>query len=197
MNSAFKKMMCRFLAVALITLPFQTGQASMISTDQVSSAATVQANRSLVLNHLNRAQTVSEFQALGLDAQQARDRVAAMTEKPWFKFYNKNVSGFVKNFFKDRGFQVFIALNGEEALSLVKKERPEIVLLDIKMKGMDGVAALKHIKEIDKSIKIIMVTALEDQDKMNEAYKLGACDYITKPLVLDYLEQAVLKNLKG
>ncbi|WP_310450576.1 PA2779 family protein [Sulfuritalea sp.] len=81
MNSAFKKMMCRFLAVALITLPFQTGQASMISTDQVSAAATVQANRSLVLNHLNRAQTVNEFQALGLDAQQARDRVAAMTDE--------------------------------------------------------------------------------------------------------------------
>ncbi|MDZ4251158.1 MAG: PA2779 family protein [Sulfuritalea sp.] len=80
MNTAFKKMMCRFLAVALITLPFQTGQASMIGTDQVSAAATVQANRSLVLNHLNRAQTVSEFQALGLDAQQARDRVAAMTD---------------------------------------------------------------------------------------------------------------------
>ena len=81
MNTAFKKMMCRFLAVALITLPFQTGQASMISTDQVSAAATVQANRSLVLNHLNRAQTVNEFQALGLDAQQARDRVAAMTDE--------------------------------------------------------------------------------------------------------------------
>lgn len=81
MNTAFKKMMCRFLAVALITLPFQTGQAAMIGTDQVSAAATVQANRSLVLNHLNRAQTVSEFQALGLDAQQARDRVAAMTDE--------------------------------------------------------------------------------------------------------------------
>lgn len=81
MNTAFKKLMCRFLAVALITLPFQTGQASMIGTDQVSSAAMVQANRSLVLNHLNRAQTVGEFQALGLDAQQARDRVAAMTDE--------------------------------------------------------------------------------------------------------------------
>lgn len=107
-----------------------------------------------------------------------------------------DICDFVQNFFKDRGFHVFTALNGEEALSIVKKERPEMVLLDIKMKGMDGVATLKHIKEVDKAIKVIMVTALEDQDKMNEAYKLGACDYITKPLVLDYLEQAVLKNLK-
>jgi two-component system response regulator (stage 0 sporulation protein F) len=108
-----------------------------------------------------------------------------------------DICDFVKTFFKDRGFHVFTAFNGEEALSIAKKERPDLVLLDIKMKGMDGLAALKHIKELDKSIKVIMVTALEDQDKMHEAYKLGACDYITKPLILDYLEQAVLKNLKG
>lgn len=108
-----------------------------------------------------------------------------------------DICDFVKTFFKDRGFQVSVALNGEEALSVIKKDRPDLVLLDIKMKGMDGLAALKHIKELDRSIKIIMVTALEDQDKVREAYKLGACDYITKPLILDYLEQAVLKNLKG
>ena len=108
-----------------------------------------------------------------------------------------DICDFVKTFFKDRGFHVFTALNGEEAIAIAKAERPDLVLLDIKMKGMDGLAALKHIKELDRSIKIIMVTALEDQDKMHEAYKLGACDYITKPLILDYLEQAVLKNLKG
>ena len=108
-----------------------------------------------------------------------------------------DICDFVKTFFKDRGFSVFTALNAEEALSITKKERPDLVLLDIKMKGMDGLAALKHIRELDKSIKIVMVTALDDQNKMREAYKLGACDYITKPLILDYLEQTVLKNLKG
>ena len=107
-----------------------------------------------------------------------------------------DICDFVKTFFKDRGFHVFTALNGEEALYIAKKDRPDLVLLDIKMKGMDGLAALKHFKELDRSIKIIMVTALADQDKMHEAYKLGACDYITKPLILDYLEQTVLKNLK-
>ena len=80
MNSAFKKMICRFLTIALITLPFQTGQASMIGTDQVNSAATVQLDRNIVSSYLSRAQTVSEFQALGLDAQTASDRVAALTD---------------------------------------------------------------------------------------------------------------------
>lgn len=80
MTSAFKKMICRFLAIALITLPFQTGQASMIGTDQVNTAATVQLDRNLVSSYLSRAQTVSEFQVLGLNSQEAIDRVAAMTD---------------------------------------------------------------------------------------------------------------------
>lgn len=80
MNFDFKKMICRFLAIALITLPFQTGQASMIGTDQVAAVSTVQLDRSLVVTHLSRAQTASEFQALGLDAQTAIERVAAMTD---------------------------------------------------------------------------------------------------------------------
>lgn len=80
MTSAFKKMICRFMAIALITLPFQTGQASMISTDQVNTAATVQLDRNLVSSYLSRAETVNEFQILGLNAQDARDRVEAMTD---------------------------------------------------------------------------------------------------------------------
>lgn len=107
-----------------------------------------------------------------------------------------NICDFMKNFFQERNFEVFTALNGEEALSIVKKESPNVVLLDIKMKGMDGIATLKHMKEIDRNLKVIMVTALEDQDKMNEASRLGAMDYITKPLVLDYLEEVVEKALK-
>jgi two-component system response regulator (stage 0 sporulation protein F) len=107
-----------------------------------------------------------------------------------------DICDFVQAFFKERGFQVFTASNGDEAISITKKEKPELVLLDIKMKGMDGLAVLKHIKEADRSIKVIMVTALEDQDKMHEAYKLGAIDYITKPLILDYLEEIVGRSLK-
>ena len=106
------------------------------------------------------------------------------------------VCDFVKNFFQERGYEVSTALSGEDAINVCKRERPELILLDIRMKGMDGIAALKHLKEIDKKQKIIMVSALEDQDKMDEASKLGACGYITKPLMLDYLESAVENNLR-
>jgi two-component system, response regulator, stage 0 sporulation protein F len=107
-----------------------------------------------------------------------------------------DICDFVKNFFQERGFEVFTALSGEEALLIVKKETPSIVLLDIRMKGMDGIATLKHMKDVNKNMKIIMVTALDDQDRINEACRLGACEYITKPLALDNLEQTVEKMLK-
>lgn len=108
----------------------------------------------------------------------------------------QDICDFVRNFFTERGYTVQTAANGDEALEVVKGNKPDLVLLDIKMKGMDGIAVLKHIKGIDKNIRVIMVTALEDQDKIDEASRLGACDYITKPLALDNLEHAVEKNFK-
>ena len=80
MKSTFARMICRFLIVALAMLPFQTGQASMIGTDQALSSAAAQADRDTVLNFLSRSETVSQLQSLGLDSQSAKDRVAAMTD---------------------------------------------------------------------------------------------------------------------
>lgn len=108
----------------------------------------------------------------------------------------RDICDFVKIFFEERGYEVLTAQSGDEALEVAKRNKPELILLDIKMKGMDGIATLKHLKDIDKTQKVIMVTALEDQEKMDEASRLGANDYITKPLVLDYLEAAVEKHLK-
>ena len=106
-----------------------------------------------------------------------------------------DVCDFVKNFFEDRGFKVLYALNGTEAVSIVQREKPDLILLDIKMQGLDGIATLRQIKEIYSAAKVIMVTALEDQDKVEDAYKYGAIDYITKPLILENLEETVAKNL--
>jgi hypothetical protein len=79
MNS-LKVMICRMLAIAMMMLPFQTGQAAMIGTDQVNIAATAQQDRAQVSSYLTRSQTVSQFQSLGLDTQTALDRVAAMSD---------------------------------------------------------------------------------------------------------------------
>lgn len=81
MQSTLKNLICRFLVVALMMMPFQPGHAGMIGADQANAAASAQQDRNLVLDHLSRSQTVSEFQSLGLDAQAARDRVNAMSDE--------------------------------------------------------------------------------------------------------------------
>ena len=102
------------------------------------------------------------------------------------------IDSFFYDFFSARNYEVFSALNGKEALSIVKKHKPRIVLLDIKMRGMDGIETLKQIKAIDSDIVVIMVTGEKDDDTMNAALASGANDYITKPLSLEYLEKVVL-----
>ena len=102
-----------------------------------------------------------------------------------------DICDFVKNFFADRNFDVIVAYDGKEALERVKSDNPDIILLDIKMPVMDGIETLKEIRKIDKDKKVIMVTAIEDGEKAEEAKKHGVVEYITKPLLLEQLERTV------
>ena len=102
------------------------------------------------------------------------------------------IDSFFYEFFSVRNYEVFNAESGKEAIRIVKKHKPRIVLLDIKMRGMDGIETLKQIKAIDKDIVVIMVTGEKDDDVMKKALDAGADDYITKPLSLEYLEKVVL-----
>ena len=102
------------------------------------------------------------------------------------------IDSFFYEFFTVRNYEVFNALSGKEALRIVEKEKPSIILLDINMRGMDGIETLKRIREIDKECAIIMVTGVKDDETMQKAKELGADDYITKPLSLEYLDKVVL-----
>lgn len=102
---------------------------------------------------------------------------------------------FLKMFFEERGFKVHTSLSGEDAITQIDKDKPHVVLLDISMPGMNGLAALKQIKEKYPPIKVIMVTALETRDRIEEAMRYGADNYITKPLSLEYLEKDVQEKV--
>ena len=102
---------------------------------------------------------------------------------------------FLKLFFEERGFKARTALSGLEAMEAVDKEPPHVVLLDINMPVMDGMTTLKKIKEKHPQVKVIMVTALETRDKIEEAMRAGADNYITKPLSLEYLEKDVQEKV--
>jgi len=102
------------------------------------------------------------------------------------------IDSFFYEFFTLRRFEVLTASSGKQAVKIVQRERPRIVLLDVKMRGIDGIETLRQIKEIDKSTIVIMVTGVKDDETIKQALSLGANDYITKPLSLEYLEKVVL-----
>lgn len=108
-----------------------------------------------------------------------------------------DVCNFVKSFFEIRGFEVATALNGEDALKKLAHEKPDIVILDVMMRSEDeGIEYLPRLKKALPSVKVIMVTGVEDEKTVEAAKKLGADDYITKPLILEYLETTVLNKIK-
>ncbi len=108
-----------------------------------------------------------------------------------------DICNFVKSFFEMRGFKVTTAINGDEAMSLLFKEIPDVVIMDLKMRREnEGLEYLQKIKEACPEVKILIVTGSDDDEMVKEAKKLGADDYITKPLVLEYLENTVLEKIK-
>lgn len=103
---------------------------------------------------------------------------------------------FLRDFFVDKGYTVFIAPTGDKALELVIEKQPDILLLDIMMPGKSGLETLREAKKLMPSVKVIMVSALETSDKIETAMRLGADNYITKPLSLEYLESDVRAKVR-
>jgi DNA-binding NtrC family response regulator len=83
---------------------------------------------------------------------------------------------------KADGYEVIPALNGAEGLEAFGREKPAIVITDIKMPGMDGIEVLGKIKEIDPETEVIIITGHGDIDNAIESLKLGASDFINKPV---------------
>ena len=94
-------------------------------------------------------------------------------------------------FLRAKGYEVITASDGEEALRKVKEDRPHLILLDVRMPKLNGMEVLRLVREIDREVGVIMVTAVNEEETGREALKLGAFDYITKPLDLKYLEKSL------
>ena len=88
----------------------------------------------------------------------------------------------LRNILEGAGYAVVAeATNGEEAVEVYKQYKPDVVTLDITMPVLDGIGALKQIMDIDKSAKVVMISAAGQQQRIIEALKLGAEKFITKP----------------
>jgi two-component system response regulator (stage 0 sporulation protein F) len=108
-----------------------------------------------------------------------------------------DIREFAKKFFKKRGIEVFTASGGRHALELISTESPNLVLLDVRMEEMTGIEVLREIRKTNTSVKVIMVSGVEDEETINEARTLGVAHYIHKPLILEELEKIVLAQLNA
>ncbi|HJV17063.1 MAG TPA: response regulator [Bacillales bacterium] len=97
--------------------------------------------------------------------------------------------------FQKEGYETYQAANGLQALDIVKKHGPDLVLLDMKIPGMDGIEILKRMKVIDPDIRVIIMTAYGELDTIQEAKELGAIMHFAKPFDIDDIRSAVKNNL--
>jgi two-component system response regulator (stage 0 sporulation protein F) len=105
-----------------------------------------------------------------------------------------DVREFSRSFFRKRGFEVFIASAGREAMDLVDKENPDLILLDIRMGEMSGIDVLRELRQRNNPVKVVMVSGIEEDSVVQETTLLGALGFIHKPLILEELEKIVLRE---
>ena len=101
----------------------------------------------------------------------------------------------LEEFLSLKGHEVYTALDGPTALKRIQEVRPDIVLLDMIMPGMGGTDVLKKIKQLDFDTSVVMVTVVAEENRAKETLELGAFDYITKPVDLNYLENVLMVKL--
>jgi CheY-like chemotaxis protein len=105
------------------------------------------------------------------------------------------VRNLVREVLTDRGYMVWTAENGVEALDLLQQVRPDLILLDIAMPRMDGIEALRRVRSHCPQVPVVMLTAYGDVETAGLALRQGAVDYVPKPFNVGYLERVVMLQL--
>ena len=102
----------------------------------------------------------------------------------------------IRDWLKDAGFPVTTAENGEEALEMVENQDFSVMVMDIRLPGESGLAILKKVKSVRPWIKSIIITAYPTEESTLEAKRLGAIDYIVKPVAPDDLEKLIRQSIE-
>ncbi|MCX5704166.1 MAG: response regulator [Candidatus Omnitrophica bacterium] len=110
----------------------------------------------------------------------------------------KDICTFVKLLFRKEGFLTYSALSGTQAVRLAKKIKPDIALLDIRLKrGISGLDVLRGIRKSVPACRCVMVTWDKGEERIKEARLIGAIDYLTKPLTTVQLLKVVNRISKS
>jgi CheY-like chemotaxis protein len=111
---------------------------------------------------------------------------------------NHDNAEIIERYLGVRGYPISVAHGGDEALALFEQVRPRLVLLDVMMPGRDGWEVCRLMRQhpvLGKTVRIIMVTALDEWDDKRQAIQTGADDYVSKPFDLPKLAATVERNV--
>lgn len=105
----------------------------------------------------------------------------------------------LQGYFRPRGYEMDVAVRGASGIELIRRKKPDVVLVDLKMPGIDGDEVLNIIRSIEPSPKVIFVSAYDDGGKTKaRLLKMGAYAYFDKPIhSLKELEETILKAANG
>ncbi len=96
----------------------------------------------------------------------------------------------------DEGYDIITAFNGQEALEKIRHDSFNIVITDVKMPIMDGMSLLREIEKSHRNIEVILITSYGNQGQQVEATRLGAYEYLNKPLNLEELKNIIYQALR-
>lgn len=101
------------------------------------------------------------------------------------------VCSFLRIFFEEEGYRVSTSLAAEDGVKKALKERPDIVFVDLNIPKMGGIEVLTQIKKSDENMVVVVITGFGTIEGARSAMKLGAYDYITKPLDVDFIKEVM------
>ena len=110
------------------------------------------------------------------------------------EYFVKSLSKYIN---KMKKLRADIVLNGKEALELVENEAPDVIVLDLKMPGIDGMEVLRRVKKAYPDVQVIMLTGHGTEKDEKEARRLGAFEYLQKPVKIKELLQNIQRAYKN
>lgn len=112
---------------------------------------------------------------------------------------DQNLGNLLKEYLEAKGYEVMLAVNGKEGFELFKKNSFDICLLDVMMPVKDGLTLAREIRNLNKNIPVVFLTAKSMKEDTIEGFNAGADDYITKPFSMEELQlrlKAILRRSK-
>jgi CheY-like chemotaxis protein len=140
---------------------------------------------------------VSPYSPTALNRVTSHDSMASKAAKILIVDDQPEVGAVLEEYFSGRGFAVVVAEGGLDGLAKVQKDRPAMVLLDVRMPDLDGVEVLRRIREAGPNPPVLMMSGNDDLAVAQRTLALGAVDYVLKPFDFDHIDRIVHKTLSA